>query len=110
MPDKNIFHDRKIGSGLLKYRFTSWGRLLAEGYTHEPNRHHLGLKQGITSINLLVFELPFPGAFGDLDMELEVVEPFNFLKPYSGKINCKINPDYSAKFGKCYNENLMLSH
>jgi hypothetical protein len=108
--DKDIFHERRAGYGLLEYRFVSRNKVLAEGYTHVPTRHDLMLKQGITSINILVFHLPFPGASDDLTLHLEVREPFRELEQYAGNINCKINPDYSADLGICYNEDLMISY
>lgn len=108
VPDKNIFHERRAGYGLLAYKFISKNKVLAEGYTHVPTRRDLMLKRGITSINILVFDLPFLGAGEDLTLHLEVREPFRDLEPYAGNINCKINPDYNADFGKCYNEDLKI--
>ena len=110
VPDKNIFHDRIAGYGLLSYKFISRNKVLAEGYTHAPTRRNLTLKQGVTSTHILVFDLPFPGADNDLVLHLEVQEPFAYLEPYSGKITCKINPNYIADFGKCYNEDLRVPY
>ena len=110
VPDKDIFHDRIAGYGLLAYEFVSKGKVLAQGYTHAPTRRNLMLKDGVTSTNILVFDLPFPDASDDLALHLEVREPFRYLEPYAGKIRCKINPDYDAKLGKCYNEDLKIPY
>ncbi|WP_449242039.1 hypothetical protein [Desulfovibrio sp.] len=108
VPDKNVFHHHIVGPGILKYRFVSNGRVIAEGRTFEAQKQNLMYSLGITSINILVFNLPFPGAGGDLTLELEVLEPMTFLEPYAGNTYCKINPDYDPKFCKCYNEDLMI--
>ena len=110
VPDKDIFHDRTAGYGLLAYRFISEGKVLAEGYTHAPTRRNLMLKRGITSINILVFDLPFPGAGSDLTLQLEVLEPFKYLEFHSGNIYCKINPDYNPDFDECYNKDLSVPY
>ena len=109
VPDKNIFHDNIIGPGDLMYRFVSKGQTLAKGHTRQPSKQHLMLNNGTTSINILVFNLPFPGAGEDLELQLTVHEPFHFLNAYKGRTFCKINADYNPKFGKCYNEELMIS-
>jgi hypothetical protein len=101
-----LAHSGNVGYGLLAYRFISEKRVLAEGYTHAPSERNLTLSHGITSISILVFDLPFTEAKDDLTLELKVLEPMKFLKPFAGKISCKINPDYIAEFNKCYNEDL----
>ena len=106
--DRNIFHKRIVGHGILNYRFTSKGHALAEGRTFEAQKHNLMYYLGITSINILVFNLPFPGAGDDLTLELEVLEPMTFLEPYAGNTYCKINPDYDPMFCECYNKKLMI--
>jgi len=108
VPDKNIAVKRISGPGVLNYRFVSNGRVLADGRTFEPNRRSLSFYLGISTIHILVFNLPFPGAGDDLTLELEVLEPMTFLEPYAGKIYCKINPDYNPKFCECYNKKLMI--
>jgi hypothetical protein len=108
VPDKKVFHDRIIGPGTLKYQFISKGRVLAKGRTYNPDRHHFTLYRGITSMNILAFNLPFFEADDDLTLELEVVEPMEFLEPYTGNIFCRINSDYDAKLGKCYNDDLLI--
>lgn len=110
VPDKDLFHDGNVGDGILKYRFLSRGRVIAEGYTRAPNDRHLMFYHGVTMINILVFDLPFPGTGNDLTLELEVKEPFEFLEPFAGKTTCQIEPDYIASFGKCYNEDLRMKY
>lgn len=108
VPDKDVFHDNLVGSGDLTYRFVSKGHVLATGHTHRPDRRHLMLNHGMTSINILVFHLPFPGAGDDLELQLSVHEPFKFLDAYKGQTFCKISPDYNPKFNECYNGGLMV--
>ncbi|MBI9078585.1 MAG: hypothetical protein JEY79_02445 [Pseudodesulfovibrio sp.] len=110
VPDKNIFHDGLVGPGALRYRFISRGKTIAEGLTFPPARQHLTLYRGVTLIAILVFDLPFPGAGNDLSLELTVETPMTFLNEYSGKINCSIRPNYSAKAGRCYDEELKIAY
>ncbi|QGY39536.1 hypothetical protein GM415_05180 [Pseudodesulfovibrio cashew] len=108
--DKDIFHDNIVGPGTLKYHFISKGQIIATGNTYMPNRRHLRLINGVTSINILVFNLPYRGAGKDLKLQLTVHEPFNFLSAYKEKTFCEISPDYNPKVGKCYNDTLMISN
>jgi hypothetical protein len=108
VPDKNVFHERKVGPGLLAYRFLSDGRILAEGLSYTPDKQNLGLRRNTSLISVLLFDLPFPGEGNTLVLELEVLEPFEFLKPYVGNIKCRITPDYDSKIGRCVNEDLRI--
>ena len=56
----------------------------------------------------MVFDLPFP-APGDVILQLEVVEPFSFMKEYEGHTSIIINPDYCPKFDECYHEDLRIN-
>ncbi len=108
VPDKNVFHNHIVGPGVLNYRFISNGRVLAEGCTPDHNKYRISFYQDISSIHILVFNLPFPGAGDDLTLELDVLEPMAFLNPYIGNIYCRIKPAYSTKFSLCYDKGLMI--
>ncbi|CCH48501.1 protein of unknown function [Pseudodesulfovibrio piezophilus C1TLV30] len=110
VPDKNIFHDNIVGPGALRYRFVSGGKILAKGFTFPAVRQHLTLYRGVTLITILVFDLPTPGAGNDVSLELTVDTPMAFLNKYAGKIKCNIRPNYSAKAGGCYNEELRIEY
>jgi hypothetical protein len=108
VPDKNVFHDRLVGPGLLAYRFLSDGRVLGDGLSFPPDKRQLGLRRDTSLIPVMLFDLPFAKEGGDLVLELEVVEPFTFLKPYAGNIKCRITPDYDSKVGRCIGEDLRI--
>jgi len=106
VPDKNLFHDGIVGPGSLNYRFISRGKVIEKGITFPPARQHTSLYQGVSLINILVFDLPFPGAGDDLTLELTVETPMTFLNEYSETIHCRIRTNYSAKIGGCFDEDL----
>jgi hypothetical protein len=110
VPDKNLYYGTPVGPGTLRYRFVSKGQIIAEGLTFPPARRHFARYREVTLINILVFDLPFPGAGNDLSLELTVETPMTFLNEYSGKINCSIRPNYSAKAGRCYDEELKIAY
>jgi len=110
VPDKDLFHNSEPGNGLLKYSFVSNGRVIDEGLTYPPNSLHMALYRGITSIIILVFDLPFNSEGDSLTLDLEVIEPMRFLEPFSGKIHCKVSPSYDAKLGKCHGESTRIVH
>lgn len=101
VPDKNVFHDRIVGPGALRYRFISRGQVIEEGLTFPAEKNNVILYQGVSLIMLLVFDLPFPGAGSDVSLELTVDSPMAFLNEYAGKIRCSIRPNYSADNGGC---------
>lgn len=98
----------KYGPGKLKYRFISKDKVLAEGVIDVLTTHSLGGMNNSTTILLMVFDLPFKGNINDLVLELTVIEPFSFLEEYKGQTSIVINPNYSDKFDKCYNEELRI--
>ncbi len=109
IPDWYLFANMKPNEkGQVKYAFKSNGRVLKEGLSLPLSRKNFGGREGHDLVELLVFDLPFPDAKEDLTLTLEVTTPFEFLKAYSKQIRCWINPDYSAKFNKCYNEDLHI--
>lgn len=96
------------GSGRLAYKFMSDGQVLAEGVTSALSRRGRGGRNGVSTLALLVFDLPFPGASGKVTLELKVVEPFSFMSEYKGRTFIVINPNYVPEFQECYNENLRI--
>lgn len=108
VPDSKMFHRRFDGDGILAYRFISKDKVLAEGITARPKRRTL--YRGATYINLMVFDLPFPGAGDDLTLVLTVKEPMEFLTQFKGDLTCRIRPNYSSKKGECYDEVLRIDH
>lgn len=108
VPDSKLFHRGFDGSGILAYRFISHNKILAKGSTAQPITRGT-LYRGVTYINLLVFDLPFPGAGNDLTLELTVQEPMEFLTRFKGALTCRIRPNYSAKVGGCYDEVLRMN-
>lgn len=110
VPDKNLYHDTTVGPGTLKYRFISGKQVVAEGLTFPPARQNFTLYRGVTLIAIMVFDLPIPGAGNDLTLELTVETPMAFLNEYAGKLKCSIRPNYSAKAGGCYDEELRIDY
>jgi hypothetical protein len=108
VPDSKLAHRGFEGNGVLAYRFISKKKILAEGITAQPKRR--SLKGEVTYINLLVFDLPFPGAENDLTLELTVQEPMEFLTGFKGDLTCRVRPNYSSKAGKCYDEDLRIEY
>ncbi|WP_419786959.1 hypothetical protein [Pseudodesulfovibrio sp.] len=109
IPDWYLFANMKPNEkGQVRYAFKSNGRVLKEGVSLPLSRKHTGGRKGHDLISLFVFDLPFPEAKGNLTLTMEVTTPFAFLKAYSKEIRCWISPDYSAKFNKCYNEDLHI--
>ncbi|QGY39537.1 hypothetical protein GM415_05195 [Pseudodesulfovibrio cashew] len=109
VPDKNVFHHSMVGPGRLAYRFVSGGKLLGNGLSFPPDRHQLGLRRNTSLIPVMLFDLPFPGQSSELVLELEVVEPFEFLAPYKDNIKCRITPDYDPKVNRCIGEALRIN-
>ncbi|MDD3313684.1 hypothetical protein [Pseudodesulfovibrio sp.] len=108
VPDSKLAHRGFEGDGFWAYRFMSGSKILAEGLTTQPDQRHRALYRGVTYITLLVFDLPFPDAGNDLTLELTVKKPMEFLARYKGVLTCRIRPNYSAKAGGCYDEELRL--
>lgn len=109
VPGSKLFHSEGIGKGALKYQFISDGRILKEGITFQPSKRNLSLYNGRSSVSILAFDLPFPGANGDLTLNLKVIDPMIYLKKYSNNITCQINPDYNPDFNQCYNKDLKIT-
>lgn len=108
VPDSKLAHRGFDGDGVLAYRFISNDRVLAEGVTARPKRR--SLTGEITYINLMVFDLPFPGAGKDLTLELTVKEPMDFLTQFKGDLTCRVRPNYSSKKGECYDKVLRIDY
>ena len=108
VPGKKFSAYPNEGPGQLRYKFISNGNLLIEGVTKRFSRHSIGGNDKHTILKLIVFDLPLRKQVDDLTIKLTVVEPFSFLEEYKGHTSIVINPNYSAKFGKCYNEKLRI--
>ena len=98
----------KYGPGKLRYKFISKEEILADGIIDVLSTHSLGGMNENTTILLMVFDLPFKENIDNLTLELTVVEPFSFLEEYKGQTSIVINPNYSDKFDKCYNDELKI--
>lgn len=108
VPGRELSNSRKTGEGRLGYQFISNGEILASGITKPVVRRGWGGGDDTSIRSLVVFDLPFP-APGDVILQLEVVEPFSFMKEYEGHTSIIINPDYCPKFDECYHEDLRIN-
>jgi hypothetical protein len=108
VPGRELSDSRATGEGRLKYQFVSDGEILASGVTQPVVRRGWGGDDDVSIRPLMVFDLPFPEAPGDVILQLEVVEPFGFMQEYEGHTAIVINPDYTPKFDKCYHEDLRI--
>lgn len=108
VPGQKFSAYTKEGPGKLKYEFISNDQILIKGITKPFTRHSSGGNDKYSILKLIVFDLPFQKQADDLTLRLTVVEPFSFLSEYKGNTSIVINPNYSAKFGKCYNETLRI--
>ncbi|WP_316897612.1 hypothetical protein [Pseudodesulfovibrio indicus] len=108
VPGRELSDSRESGDGRLMYQFVSEGKILASGVTKPIVRRGWGGSDAISIRPLMVFDLPFSEAHGDVILQLEVVEPFLFMKEYEGHTTIVINPDYAPKFDKCYHEDLRI--
>lgn len=108
VPGRELSDSRRTGKGQLGYVFISEGKVVADGITQPVSRHGWGGTDEVSIRNLMVFDLPFPGASKDLLLELTVLEPFSFMQEYKGQTSIVINPGYTPKFDKCYNEDLRI--
>jgi len=109
VPGKSVFHDDIVGPGALAYRFISNGKVLKEGLSFPADKRQLMLQRSTSVIPLMLFDLPFPEADDELQLDIRVVSPFDFLKPFAGGIRCRITPDYDSKFGGCHSEDLRIA-
>ncbi|MBI9081879.1 MAG: hypothetical protein JEY79_19330 [Pseudodesulfovibrio sp.] len=97
VPDGEAFTFADFEEGSLRYRFISKDQILGEGMTLPLIGKNRIVKDGSSSIDILIFTLPISGAGDDLTLDLEVITPIKFLNGYSGKITCFINPYYESK-------------
>ncbi|MBI9078787.1 MAG: hypothetical protein JEY79_03490 [Pseudodesulfovibrio sp.] len=95
VPDRYALDSLKKDNGQIKYRFISKGHVLKEGMTIPPIRENTTFTNNTSSVDILIFDLPLPGAEKDLTLELVVLSPMTFFNDYSGLITCFINPYYN---------------
>lgn len=110
VPGRELSDSRKTGKGLLGYKFVFKGKILASGVTQPVVGQGWSGDDHISIRPLMVFDLPFPGAPGELVLTLEVIEPFSFMEKYKGETSIIIRPNYEPKVGKCYDEDLRIQY
>jgi len=97
LPDRFALDSLQREKGEVRYQFISKNQILKKGITIPPIWENSSYSNDTSFVDILMFDLPFPGAGDDLTLELEVVTPMTFLEAYSGSITCFINPHYDPK-------------
>ena len=71
-------------------------------------KYSKGGYKGLSTLRLMVFDLPFRDEEDGLTLKLTVIKLFLFLEKYKGHTSVVVTPNYTAKFGECYNEELRI--
>lgn len=83
--------------GAILYTFSSKGVVLKSERIAVPPRPMGGFKDGIWTLALFTFELPYAKGVRDLALEVTLISPITDLLPYSDTVNCEVAPAYWPK-------------
>ena len=106
VPDRSLFFTKQMWNGKLRLRFVAGDKVLYGG-TARPDFEYRNYYKGHTLIYLAVFDLPAQDVERSV-LEVEVLEPLDFLDGFVGTVEGIVRANYSAKLDKCSAEDLRI--